>query len=164
MNRLAKLQLIGPAIVFAAVLAAEAAAYALAQNPTSEALWYVNLRLFGLFQQSHYTLDGYAGIPASDLFLVALPMLALGCAGLALRRRLMLALASNLSFVYAAFLLYSWYLTHPRALGPSLQASLATVALPRGPDLYLIAVLIVASLLSASISHIIYMRSVRAGG
>ena len=52
MNRLAKLQLIGPIFLFAAVLAAEVAAWALSMFPSSEALWYVNLGLFGLFQRN----------------------------------------------------------------------------------------------------------------
>ena len=57
MNRVAKLQFLGPVVVFLAVSVAEAAALALAHFPTSEMLWYVNLRVFQVFQNSAFTLQ-----------------------------------------------------------------------------------------------------------
>jgi hypothetical protein len=159
MNRLSKLQLIGPAFLFAAVLAAEAGAYALSMYPSSETLWYVNLKVFGLFQRSYYVLDSRTGLPGFELFFIATPIVVLASIGIALRRRLLLAISSNLSLVFALFLFYSWSLTQPRTL----QASLNVMAVPTGPDLYLIGILLAGSLLSCGVSHFIYVRFVRAG-
>ena len=159
MNRLSKLQLIGPAFLFAAVLAAEAGAYALSLFPSSETLWYVNLKVFGMFQRSYYLVDSYTGVPSFNLFFIAMPILLLGCVGVFGRKRLLLAISSNLSFVYAALLVYQWTLMQPHAL----QASLTAIALPTGgADLYLVASLLGASLLSFCVSHFIYVRGVRA--
>ena len=158
MNKLAKLQLIGPAFLFAAVLAAEAGAYALDMFPRSEALWYVNLKLFGMFQRTYYQIDSYTGIASFDLFFIAMPILVIGCVGVVCRQRLLLALSSNLSFVYAGFLIYVWSCMQPQAL----QASLSAISLPAvGADLYLVATLLGASLLSFCVSHFIYVRDVR---
>ena len=158
MNRLAKLQLIGPAFLFAAVLAAEAGAYALSLFPSSETLWYVNLKLFGMFQRSYYLVDSYTGVPCFNLFFIAMPILLLGCVGVFGRKRLLLAISSNLSFVYAGLLIHQWMLMQPHAL----QASLDTIAAPtRGADLYLVASLLGASFLSFCVSHFIYVRDVR---
>jgi len=158
MNRLSKLQLIGPAFLFAAVLAAEGAAYALSLFPSSAPLWYANLKLFGMFQRSYYLVDSYTGIPSFNLFCVAMPILLLGCLGFVWRKRLLLAISSNLSFVYAGLLIHQWMLMQPRAL----QASLTAIALPvADADLYLVATLLGASLLSFCASHFIYVRDVR---
>jgi hypothetical protein len=159
MNRLSKLQLIGPAFLFAAVLAAEAGAYALNMFPSSETLWFINLKLFGVFQRSYYLVDSYTGIASSNLFLVAVPILLIGCIGVFCHQRLLLAISSNLSFVYAGFLIYLWTLMQPNVL----QASLNAIAVPSGgADLYLVACLLGASLLSFCVSHFIYVRDVRA--
>ena len=158
MNRLAKLQLIGPAFLFAAVLAAEAGAYALSLFPSSETLWYVNLKVFGMFQRSYYLVDSYTGVPSFNLFFIAMPILLLGCVGVVCRKLLLLAISSNLSFVYAGLLIYQWMLMQPHAL----QASLDTITVPAsGADLYLVASLLGASLLSFCVSHFIYVRDVR---
>jgi hypothetical protein len=158
MNRLSKLQLIGPIFLFVAVLAAEAAAYALSAFPTFWPLWYVNLKLFGVFQRSYYVVDSYTGIPSFNLFFIAMPILLLGCLGIVWRKRLLLGVSSNLSFVYAGLLIHQWMLMQPRAL----QASLTAIALPvADADLYLVATLLGASLLSFCASHFIYVRDVR---
>jgi hypothetical protein len=158
MNRLAKLQLIGPIFLFVAVLAAEAAAYALSAFPSSGPLWYVNLKLFGVFQRSYYVVDSYTDIPSFNLFFIALPILLLGCLGIIWRKRLLLAISSNLSFVYAGVLIHQWMLMQPRAL----EASLTAIALPvADADLYLVATLLGVSLLSFCVSHFIYVRDVR---
>jgi hypothetical protein len=159
MSRLARLQLVGPSILFAIALAAEAAAYGLSHAPSSEMLWYINLRVFGIFQRSYYFLDSYTGIPAFELFFIALPLLVLAFFGVAFQRRLMLAISCNLSFVYAGFLLYSWDVTQPRTLA----ASLSGIAVPTGPDLYLIGILLGSSLLSCVVSHLVFLRTVRPG-
>src|SRR4029078_1276006 len=161
MKRFANLPFVGPVIIFAAMVAAEGAAFALAQNPTSAWLWYLNLHVLPLFQQSHYVLDGLFGVPASGLFFIALPLLALGLIGSIMRRNLLLALSSNFSVFYALFLVFSWKLTHPPHLGPAVQASLKPIVMPAGPDLYMLAALLIGSVLSAWMSHILYLRTIR---
>jgi hypothetical protein len=158
MARLAKLQLIGPLVLFCAVLAAEGAAYALARSPASEFLWYINLEVFGSFQRTHYALSHLLDVDYLQLIGVALPVLSLALVGYLARRQLLLAISSNLSFVYAAFIAYSWRgsMPAPRA------ASLGIMAVPSRPDFYLFVVLLGASLLSFVISHAIYLAAVRA--
>ena len=56
MNRLAKLQLIGPMVLFAGLLAAQAASHALVQVPSSPMLWYARQELFGLFRANNHFL------------------------------------------------------------------------------------------------------------
>ena len=51
MNRLFKLQFLGPFALFSATLCAELAARALQYAPSSELLWFINLRMFGIFQR-----------------------------------------------------------------------------------------------------------------
>jgi hypothetical protein len=157
MSRLAKLQLVGPATLFAAVLAAEAATFALAQVPSSEALWYVNLRLFGIFQKSHYVLSAFIDAEYFQLFCIALPLFFAACCGVALKRPLMLAIASNLSLIYAIFLPFCWYVweTSPQ------QASLGFTSMPFGADSVLCLVLVVSSVLSFGVSHAVYVRALR---
>ena len=88
-----------------------------------------------------------------------MPILLIGCIGVVCRKRLLLAISSNLSFVYAGYLIYLWTVMQPHAL----QASLSAIALPKGgADLYLVASLLGASLSSFCVSHFIYVRDVRA--
>src|SRR6266853_5284318 len=100
MTRLAKLQLVGPVALFGMVLGAEVAAWALVYSPSSELLWYLNLKWFAAFQRSHYTLSGFFGMHYLQLLAIGLPLLLLALLGYAYQRRFPLAAASNLSFVY----------------------------------------------------------------
>jgi hypothetical protein len=153
MPRFAKLQFLGPAVVFLAVSTAEGAAFGLAQIPTSEILWRANLEFFAVFQGSHYLLSSALDVPYAQLFVIALPLLAIAGYGLMAGRDLALAIASNLSFVYAAFLIYIAASTQPYPLA----ASLVGVAVPIGPSIYLPLVLIGASLISFFVSHCHYL-------
>jgi hypothetical protein len=157
MIRLAKLQLAGPLALFGAILAAEAAAWALAYTPASELLWYFNLKWFAAFQRSHGMISAYISVDYAQLLAVALPLLIMALFGYASGRQLPLAVASNLSFVYASFLAYAWC---DLANAPE-TAAITSIDLPTGPDRYLFMVLIGASLVSFVISHLLYLRSVR---
>jgi hypothetical protein len=164
MTRFGKLQLVGPVALFVAVLGAELAARSLAYAPSSEWVWYIYLGLFGIFRESHYLYDyipdgvrHYLPLANPELFLGAVGILLLACFGLVFRRRLPLAIASNFSFVCAAFLLFLWC-TDERY---SPEASLTIVGVPLGPNLYLALALIVASLASSLISHVLYFRACR---
>jgi hypothetical protein len=159
MTRLKTLQFLGPIALFSAVLAAEAAAYALAQIPSSEWLWYVNLKWFSMFQQSHYSLKDDLGVNCEQLFCVALPLFAAACIGLAFRRSLILAISSNLSFVYIGFVVYTWF----RANSYSVEASLSVeYVASSNPDLLVLLVLVGLTLVSLIGSHVAYFQRVRA--
>jgi len=158
MSKFTRLQVLGPVAVFAAVFVAEAAAFALSQFPTSEFLWRVNLELFGVFQKSQYLLGPISAVPFSQLLVIALPLLALAIYGLLSRRELALAIASNLSLVYTAFLILAGMSWRPH----SLAASAAGIAAPVSSAGYIPFVLVAVSLLSAAIAHAGYFRRLRA--
>jgi hypothetical protein len=153
MNRLAKLQFFGPVAVLLTVGAAEAAAFALARIPTSETLWYLNLKIFEVFQKSHYLLNPALNLPYSQFFLIALPLFAIATYGLLAKRAFPLALASQLSFIYAAFLLYCGVIGQT----PPLTASLGSIFVASGTNIYLPLVLAGASLISFLVSHFKYL-------
>ena len=105
-------------------------------------------------RQRRRSADRTSGIPVpgAQLIFVALPILAIACYGVIRGRTLPLAIASNFSFLYAAFLVFSWYrIERP----PSLQASLAPIAIPSGPTLYTLSILVGCSLLSFLVSHLL---------
>jgi NADH:ubiquinone oxidoreductase subunit K len=156
MDRFAKLQFVGPAALFATVAMAESAAWALDRYPASTALWHVNLVWFGIFQRSHYVFNAATDIAYGQLLFVALPIFVLACYGLFFRRRLMLAIASNLSLVFAGFLLFSWWANEASAQ----QASL-TIVTPSQPDFYVCMALLAFSLLSFAGSHLAYLQRLR---
>jgi hypothetical protein len=159
MPRIARLQLIGPLVLFCAVLAAEAAAYALAQLPSSGFLWFLNLEVFGVFRRSRAALAEFGNIPFAQTALIVGPTVIVGLVGLWLRQNLCLALSSNLSFCFAAFLGYNWQSWSGAARVQS--ASLGFVHVPNDGTLWLFVVLAVTSSLSFVASHFLYFRALR---
>src|SRR5260370_5729418 len=112
-NRLFKLQLRGPCALFAATLCAELAARALQYAPSSKLLWFINLRMFGIFQRSYAMLLNLSEVIPIDgfqYFGLALPIFVfvLACVGLAAKSRLSFTVATHLSAAYAGFLVLSW--------------------------------------------------------
>src|SRR3954447_18275626 len=101
MNRLFKLQFLGPFALFTATLSAELAARALQYAPSSELLWFVNLRMFGIFQRSDAVLSYYVPIDGFQLFGLALPIFLLACFGLAAKSRPLFTIATHLSAAFA---------------------------------------------------------------
>src|ERR1043165_481670 len=92
MNRLFKLQFLGPLALFAATLCAELAARALQYAPSSEFLWFINLRIFGLFQRSYaglLNLSDIVPIVGFQYLGIALPtfVFLLACFGLVAKSR-----------------------------------------------------------------------------
>src|SRR6185312_4335168 len=144
MERLFKLQFLGPLALFAAALCAELAAQALQYAPSSELLWFLNLRMFGIFQRSDAVLSYFVPIDGFQFFGLALPIFALACFGLVAKRRLSFTIPTHLSAVYAGFLVLSWQLGVPTAR----QASLVPVAIPSGVGLYVMATILGTCLLS----------------
>jgi hypothetical protein len=121
--------------------------------------------VFGIFQKSHYLLSGHVGIQYLQ-FLIVMPMFVTACLGLLFNYRPLLPVASNLSFLYVAFLAYAWCLVE----SPPQAASLALVSyhsaimtIPSGPDLCILIALLAATLPSFAASHIVYFRAVRDG-
>ena len=156
MNRLFKLQFLGPFALFAATLCAELAARALEYDPSSEFLWFINLRIFGIFQRSHAMLSGFISIDGFQFYGIALPIFLLACLGLAAKSRLPLTVATHLSPVYAVFLLLSWRVGVPTTT----QASLGPIAVPSGAGLYVMATILGTCLLSLAVTHLLYVFAV----
>jgi hypothetical protein len=157
MKRLAKFQIIGPATIFVAVCSGELAVAALARWPSSELLWQANLEWFHAFQKSSYALSVFGTIRYAQLGLIAFPLIAMALGGIALRRPLVLAVASNLSLVYASFVLYADYLYDQAGR----EASISILTTYSNPDVVLCFVLVAASFLGFVDSHLYYIRAVR---
>jgi hypothetical protein len=153
MTRLAKLQFLGPAAVLLAVGAAELAAVALARIPTSETLWYVNLKIFQVFQESSFTLQPPLDLHYSQFFLIALPLFTIATYGLLTKRSFLLALSSHLSFIYAGFLICCLVGSQP----DQLTASVIRFAVRNSPNIYLPLFLTGACIVSLLISHYHYL-------
>jgi hypothetical protein len=155
---LAGLQVVGPTLLFAALAAAETAAYALSVLPTSQALWSLNLRLFDIFQKSHYIVSSYCSIPYFQLVCIGIPVVLTSYYGLIRKRQFPLALASSLSFLYVLLLAYAWY-------AQSWEHGVFSLAnIPLRPDVWLAGVLAGASLLSVVVSHMSYLSACKAEG
>jgi hypothetical protein len=157
MSRLFKLQFLGPLALFVATLSAEIAARALEYAPSSKILWFINLRMFGIFQRSHAMLSGYVAVDGLQLFGIAMPIFALACLGLVARSRLPLAVATQLSAGYATFLVLSWQGGMPATT----QTSLGPIAVPTGAGFYVLATILGACLLSCVLSHLVYLLALR---
>ncbi len=161
MSRLFKLQFLGPFTLFAATLCAELAARALQYAPGSELLWFINLRMFGIFQRSYgmlLNLSEVVPIDGFQYFGLALPIFVfvLACFGLAAKSRLPLTAATHLSAAYAGFLVLSW-----QAGAEVTQTSLGPIAVPSGVGLYVMATILGTCLLSFAITHLLYFLAVR---
>src|SRR3954469_14339941 len=162
MNRLYKLQFLGPFALFAAALCAELAARALQYAPTSELLWFINLRMFGIFQRSYammLNLSEVIPIDGFQYFGLALPtfVFVLACLGLAAKSRLPFTVATHLSVAYAGFLVLSWQAGVPTVK----QASLGPIAVPSGVGLYVLATILGTCLLSFANTHLFYFLAAR---
>jgi hypothetical protein len=142
------LELAGPLFVIGTIACAQVGAHALASWPTSSFLWYLNLEVFRSFQYGvdlgHGWFLGQDGLAQSVW--IAIPLLALICAGLALKRRLPLAVASHLSLIYSAFAAY--------------QTVVYRLAGSWNPSVFLAAGILLGSILSSTISHRSYWREI----
>ena len=156
MNRLFKLQFLGPLALFATTLCAELAARALEYDPSSEFLWFINLRMFGIFQRSDAVLSYFVPIEGFQFFGLALPIFVLACVGLAARSRPLFTVATHVSVIYACFLVFSWQL----GVSTVTQASLVTVAVPSGGQFFVMAAILGACLLSFVVTHLLYFFAV----
>jgi len=156
MNRLFKLQFLGPLALFAAVLSAELAARALQYDPSSELFWFLNLKVFGIFQRSYAALSYFIPIDGFQFFGIALPIFALACVGLFAKSRLPFTVATHLSVAYAIFVVLCWKNGMPELN----QASLGTIAVPSGIGLYVTATILGSCILSFAVTHLLYFLAV----
>jgi hypothetical protein len=148
-----KLQLAGPVVVISAVAAAEFGAHALAYWPSSSLLWYLNLEVLRPIQYSVVAEQGLVLGDFAQILCVVVPLLALVCIGLITKARFPLALASNLSLLYSALLLYGSYLTNDPIAGTGARLSALW-----GPSFFLAVSVLLTSCLSSAISHRAYWR------
>jgi hypothetical protein len=125
--------------------------------PSSELLWFINLRMFGIFQRSHAVLSAFVPIDGFQFFGLALPIFVLACFGLVAKSRLSFTVATHLSAAYALFLVISWQVGAPTVT----QASLVPIAVPSGVGLYVMATILGTCLLSFAITHLLYLSAVR---
>jgi hypothetical protein len=150
-----KLQIAGPISIICAIFSAELGAFALASWPTSPFLWYLNLEVFRSFQYS------FSGVGVTQWFgtfgltvWIAISLLMLVCAGLVLKTRMPLAIASNLSLIYSVCLLYGSYAaSQATSLGFKLSALWSPAAL-------LAITVLLISFLSSTVSHRSYWREI----
>jgi hypothetical protein len=161
MKKFSVSQLIGPIALFMAVAGAEAASYALSRMPSSDWIWYLNLTWFGMFQQSHYSLQGKLGIDCEQLIFIALPLLVTAVLGYRLRKSLLLAISSNLSFVYIGFVFCTWARAKSFPQTASLSGEFAaTPDIWSNADFLVLVTLVSLSLFSCLVSHFSYIRKV----
>ena len=157
MSRLFKLQFLGPFALFAATLCAELAAHALEYAPSSGLLWFINLKMFGIFQRSDAFLSYFVPIDGFQFFGLALPIFVLACFALAAKSRPLFTVATHLSTAYAGFLVLSWQVGAPTVR----QASLGPIAVPSGVGLYVLTTILGTCLLSFAVTHLLYFRAVQ---
>lgn len=153
-------QVVGPAAIFVLVASAEGAAFALSQSPSSEWLWFVNLKVFGLFQASHYFFSSYIRFPYLQLWCIAALLASLTGYGVFGRQQLALAIASTLSCSYAA-LLFLAELIDQHSQTVDVATLSPTVDLRLDPNLLICLALFAMTLLSVAASHMIYLRMLR---
>jgi hypothetical protein len=151
-----KLQLAGPIGVIAALACGECGAHALAYWPSSPLLWYLDLEVFRPLQYSFAAAHERMafGDLAQTLCVVTL-LLTLICVGLITGRRFPLALASNLSFVFSAALLYGSYIAERPASGIQHDVSALWA-----PSLFFALSILLTAFLSSAISHRAYWREI----
>lgn len=158
MLRNENLQILGPASVVGVILCAATGAHALASWPTSSALWYLNLEVFRSFR---YSFEGITFISWFDTdglvqsICVAALLSGLIFVGLMMRNRLPFGLASNLSLIYSATLLYSSIVEYGTTSG--IRMNLSGFATPAG---LLAAMMLALSAWSTAISHRSYWRDI----
>lgn len=154
MKKLTLFQLLGPVALFSAIFAAEVAALGLERFPSSEWLWYLNLKWFGMFQQSHYIVKAFLGGEYEQLFCIALPLIVCACLGVVFKRSLLLAIASNLSFMYMLFVLLAWSGTKS-----PIQASLsAQFPVSSNSEVIVLVALVALCLISTVVSHFAFIQ------
>ena len=150
-------QTAGSLIVVSAFAVSEASARLLSLYPSSAFAWYLNLELFHPFARVRTGLTPLSWLFGPASFGVALVLIALILVARMIRFRFAVALFANLSFLFTAFLAYSWSGAGDYQSTASL---IATGSHPR-PGGGLVAVMIAASLAAVLISHVSFAVAIR---
>jgi hypothetical protein len=151
-----KLQLAGPVGVMAAVACAEGGAHALAYWPSSPLLWFIDLEIFRPLQYSFA--PSYERLAFGDLagtVCVVAPLLALISLGLISGHRFPLAVATNLSFLFSAALLYGSYASERSAAATAYDLSALCA-----PSFILGLSILLIAFVSSVISHRAYWQEI----
>lgn len=143
-------------IVVGAFAASEAAAWYLSACPSSGLAWYINLEVFRPFELAR---SGTS--PLRVLFGPASLWIALGLLGAIMllqlgKLRWGVALAANLSFVFAAFLAGSWSGVPTATRSAALGGAAGTAS----GDHWLVVALLAVSFVSVSVSHLAFLGRV----
>jgi hypothetical protein len=158
-----RLQILGPLCLAAAFVGAELSARALGNWPASPFLWYANLELFRCFRETPDALGGMQWLNAVGLtppLAMAFALAALIGLGVVARNRLPLAIASNFSLIYSACTLYAGFATSdPAGMGGTGMGGIGLAALC-SPSNALAMTVLLASILSSTISHRGYWREI----
>jgi hypothetical protein len=149
------LRFVGPAGVIAAIACAEFAGYALAAQPASGFLWYLNLEVFRCFQ---YGSTGFSELlplaPVHVTALIALTLIVLVSTSLICNVRLPLAIACDFSFVYSLSLWCGSYLAN------AARAATFDLSALSAPSSLLAMGLLLITLISSAVSHRRYWREI----
>lgn len=157
MPRTVDIQFFGSAIVVAAFAAAEGAVRLLDAFPGSPFAWYLNLRVFGLFEVARTNGSALQPLFHPASLEVALALLVILVLAWIWRLRFGLALAANLSFVATLFLA-DLALRGPWVETRSVSLYAVTI-LPAGDGITL-AALVLASSTAFLASHVSFLRAV----
>jgi hypothetical protein len=150
-----KLQLAGPFGVIGAIACAECCSFALACWPSSPLLWYLNLEVFRPVQYSLVAENSVALGGWAQTIYVVVPLLILVIFACIAKAKLPLAIASNLSLLYSALLIYGSYLANRPAAGTGLSMNVVWA-----PSFFLAVSVLLASFLSSAVSHRAYWRDI----
>lgn len=151
-----RLQLAGPIALIGAIAGAQLSAHALATWPTCSLIWYLNLEVFRCLR------DGFEGLAdqwlapdglAQSLF-VAVALAGLIGAGLVLKCRLLLAIASHLALLYSGLMVYDIAASSGSAMSDFIASQFWA------PANLLAITIFFGSLLSSAMSHRTYWREI----
>jgi hypothetical protein len=102
-----KLQIAGPLLLIALIMSGEVAGHALSTWPASSLLWYLDLEVFPPFPyEPKFIVNGLGPDGVLKSIWLAGALFSLICIGTILKARLPIAIASNISFIFAAVALY----------------------------------------------------------
>lgn len=157
MARMLDAQTFGSFVVIGCFAAAEAAARFLTAYPSSDFAWYLNIEVFRPFEIARA-----AASPLNPLFgpytlVLTIILLMVILLVRVMRLHFAIALMSNLSFVATAALAYAAVSER----SGSQHASIGLASASGRPELVLVFVMFVSSLLAFGLSHIAFLRSIR---
>ena len=160
MTKALDLQTCGSCVVIGAFAGSETAASVLEAYPGSPLAWYVNLRIFRIFEMARVETSPLHVLFQPHSLVAALVALGLVVLVRIVRFRLAVALFANLSFVAALALAHAWSRGGP----PARTASLDLVLREQGSDLALVAIVLAAATVAFVTSHLCFLDAISSEG